>query len=181
MKIITVIFLFLIGCVSAQKHAGVAKYNLSTVESLRLGEQTTSDVLAILGAPNEKVDLSKIPQVRKIGTVWQYNEGEYPRISVFFENNILKSVTWKVRDSDPEQSIDVVKKRYPYKWRISVVPPSTAHSSPEICRLTDSVSSLSFDVRASVRQVTLITRSLPHNSSNASFEAWKADLCGFLK
>jgi hypothetical protein len=137
--------------------------------------------LAILGAPSEKFDLSKIPQARKTGIVWQYNEAGYPRISIFFESGVVKSVTWKVRDGDLEQNVDVVKKRYSEKWRVSVVPPSTAHSQPETCRLTSMPSRLSVDLRASVRQVTSITRSLDISSSDAPFEAWQADLCGFLK
>lgn len=181
MKIITVVFLFLIGCVNTQKHTTPAKLSLSVVESLKIGKQTMKDVTTILGEPTERIDLSKIPRAQKMGTVWQYNEGEYPRISLFFENDIVKSVTWKVHDGDLEQSMDVVKKRYPYNWRISVVPPSTAHASPEICRLTDKGSGLSIDVRASVRQVTSITRSLSNNSPGASFEAWQSDICEFLR
>jgi len=181
MKIITIFFLFLVGCVSLQKKTSPAKFDLSTVESLKLGEQRMNDVLTILGAPTEKIDLSKIPQAQKMGVVWQYNEGKYPRLSAFFENDILKSVTWKVRDGDLEQSVDVIKKRYPYKWRIDIVPPSTAHSSPEVCRLSDAISGFSFDVRASIRQVTLITRSIPGSLSNTSFKAWQTSLCEFLK
>ena len=137
--------------------------------------------MAILGTPSEKFDLSKITQARKAGIVWQYNEAALPRISVFFETGVVKSVTWKVRDGDPEQNVEVVKKRYSEKWRVSVVPPGTVHSQPEICRLTSVTSGLSVDVRAPLRQVTSITRSLSLSSADASFETWQADLCGFLK
>jgi hypothetical protein len=173
--------IFLNGCVSLQRHAESARFSLSAVDSLKLGEQKMDDVLTILGTPSEKFDLSKVPQAQKAGIVWQYNEADFSRISVFFEAGIVKSVTWKVRDGDPEQNVEVVKKRYPEKWRVSVMPPSTVHSQPEICRLTGVTSGLSVDVRAPIRQVTSITRSLSHSSTEASFETWQADICGFLK
>jgi hypothetical protein len=182
MKIFAIITLTLIiGCISSQQRTESARFSLSTIDSLRLGEQKMDDVLTILGAPSEKIDLSKIPQARKAGVVWQYDEAEFPRISVFFQDSVIKSVTWKVRDGDPEQSMEVVKRRYSETWRVSVVPPSTAHSQPEICRLTSVTSGRSVDVRAPLRQVTSITRSLSISSTESSFETWQADVCGFLK
>ncbi len=181
MRIIAIIVLFFLNaCVTPQPHVESAKFTLSSLDSLKLGEQKMDDVLVILGVPSEKFDLSKIPQARKAGIVWQYNEADFPRISVFFEAGVVKSVTWKVHDGDPEQDVAVVKKRYFEKWRVSVVPPSTAHSQPEICRLTSVASGLSVDVRAPLRQVTSITRSLSLGSTDASFEKWQSDLCGFL-
>ena len=182
MKTFAIISLiFLIGCVSSQQHGESARFSLSAIDSLKLGEQKMDDVLAILGTPSEKFDLSKINQARKAGIVWQYNEADFPRISVFFEADVVKSVTWKVRDGDLEQNVEVVKKRYSEKWLVTVMPPGTAHSQPEICRLTSVTSGLSVDVRAPLRQVTSIARSLSLSSPDASFEAWQADLCGFLK
>lgn len=179
MRIIAMIFL--VGCASSQQHVESVRFNLATIDSLKLGEQKMDDVLAILGTPSEKIDLSKITQVRKTGIVWQYNEANFPRISIFFETGVMKSVTWKVRDGDLEQNAEMVKKRYSEKWHVSVVPPDTAHSQTEICRLTSLTSGVSIDVRASLKQVTSITRSLSLDSTNISFAKWQADLCGFLK
>lgn len=182
MRIVAIISLiFLIGCVSSQKHAEPARFSLSAIDAMKLGKQKMDDVLTVLGAPSEEIDLSKIAQARKEGIVWQYNETDFPRISVFFDAGVVKSVTWTVRDGDPEQNVEVVKKRYSEKWRVSVVPPSTFHSPPEICRLTSVTSGLSVDVRAHLRQVISITRSLSLSSTDASFETWQSDLCGFLK
>lgn len=182
MRVIAIISLiFFIGCVSSQQHAESARFSLSATDSLKLGKQKMEDVSAVLGIPSEKFDLSNLTQARQTGIVWQYNEAELPRISVFFEAGVVKSVTWKVRDGDPEQNVEMVKKRYSGPWRVSIVPPGAVHSQPEICRLTSVASGLSVDVRVPLRQVTSITRSLSLSSTDVSFATWQADLCGFLR
>ncbi len=174
--------LFLGGCITSQTSMSVKKFDLSKVDSLKLGEQKAHEVLQILGPPIEKIELSKLPQAQNNGTVWQYDEDRHPRISIFFKSDIVQSVTWKVHDGDSEQDVNVVKRRYSKKWKIVIVPPGTPHTSPEICKLISQVDGVSIDIRASVKRVTVITRwNVEGIVSEKPVENWQSDLCDFLK
>jgi hypothetical protein len=127
--------IFLFGCTSPGPIAPIPKthFALTKARLIRPGISKKTDVLALLGQPAGRSDLSQATPMRLYSEAWSYLEAPFmaeDRITVEFpyHSEIVRAVGWDVRDGEPEQSLKVAKAAFPNaKFKVQKMPDINPH------------------------------------------------------
>ena len=104
-------FFGVVGCQGLQTNSSHrSELSLSIAEEIHVGKTKQNEIIVRLGKPDRIIDL-KDTNLGGQGKIWAYFEGSVQsegRISFSFPSNseIVDSISWDVRASDPEQKLE---------------------------------------------------------------------------
>lgn len=175
------IILGIIGCQGLQTNTALRpELSLSMVKEIQVGKTKQSEIVSRLGKPDRVFDISQTNLGGK-GKIWAYLEGGFEsigRISLSFpaDSDIVDSVSWDVRDGDPEKNlenalsqfkgINFVKTR-PKAWE-------NPHSSPDEIFYEDSKTGIVIVYLQTPKRVAAISWVSPGRTTSSEPETMVA-------
>lgn len=160
------IVFIMVGCVRLQPTNSVKpEFSLQQVENIHVGETTQAEVLNLFGKPDRVIDLSQ-EKPKGQGTIWAYFAGEIKsvgRLSFSFSANTVESISWDVRDGDPEQDLNTALSQFKDSKFVKVFPKrwDNPHSSPDEVFFEDTKRGLTIIYLQTPKRVEAITWSSP--------------------
>lgn len=146
-------------------------FSLVQAEGIHAGEAKREEVLRRLGKPDRIIDLSQT-DLKEQGEVWAYFAGGVQsagRISLSFPANsdLVDSVSWDVRDGDPEQNLESALSRFKGATFVRRRPKywSNPHSSPDEVFYEDSKTGLTITYLQTPKEVTVISWVQPNRTT----------------
>ncbi len=156
--------------------------SLSTAQQMHVGQTKRDELVQRLGKPDRIIDLS-LTNLGGNGTIWAYFAGgdqSAGRLSFSFSANsdTVDSISFDVRDGDPEQNLEKALSRFkganfvktrPQKW-------DNPHSSPDEVFYQDSKTGLTVVYLQSPKQVVAISWWSPSRVTTSEPETTAAAL-----
>ena len=179
-------------CQSLQNMAGRrSELSLQFAKEQRIGVTKQGEILSLLGKPDRIFDMSET-NLGGNGKIWAYLAGGIQssgRISFSFPANsdIVDSITWDVRNGDPEQNLEIALSQFKDSKFIKTLPKywDNPHSSPDEVYYEDSNNGLTITYLKTPKRVTTISWVLSGRETtseldpiaNAPYPYCIADLC----
>ncbi len=171
----------IIGCQGLRtKTALRPELSLSLAKEIQVGRTKQNEVISRLGQPDRVLDMSQT-NLASNGKIWAYLEGGFEstgRISVSFptDSDIVDSVSWDVRDGDPEQKLENTFSRFKETSFVKTRPRvwENPHSSPDEIFYEDSKSGLTIVYLQTPRRVAAITWVSPNRATSSETETMAA-------
>lgn len=182
----------LAGCQGLQTSSTTRpELSLSIAEEMHVGKTKQSEILARLGTPDRIIDLNDT-NLGGQGKIWAYfADGirSAGRISFSFPANseIVDSISWDVREGDPEQKLDNALSRFKGANFVMARPKywDNPHASPDEVFYNDLKSGLTITYLKTPKEVISLSWELPGRTTtsesdpiaNAPYPYCIADLC----
>lgn len=145
---------FLAACTSLKTGTHNA-LSFNSIKKLTCGQDSEESVSSALGAPDKK-----IPMPESKEALWIYNDRKdgYSRVSMLFdEHKKLQSVTWLVREEEPEIQLEVSQRIFPEaKFVAEDAPWENPHSAPDQRFYSDEQKGVSITFRKARQEVESI-------------------------
>ncbi len=167
----------IVGCQGLQTRS-ISRPNLTLLlaEEIHVGKTTRADVLSRLGKPDRVIDLRQTDlKVRE--EIWAYFAGGIQstgRITLFFptSSDLVDSVSWDVRDGDPEQILTNALSRFKGRDLVRTRPKhwENPHSAPDEIFYEDSKTGLTIIYLQTPKRVTAISWALPDRTTTSDVD-----------
>ena len=202
MKLEIMLMLFFIGCGSLNPlKKENREYTFEEVRSIKVGQDSTKNILHKFGEPNEKLEIEEKNLGYKNGTQWTFDESDHSRFSTLIIEDVVQSISWEVKKNEPEEKIEFLLSKINRSWVVVPEPVINPHTMPMMCSLVDKKSGMRIEIHGYKKVVESFTRWNPklkvkeveknnkkpvfclagHCSSVSEPPEWKNNHCKFLE
>lgn len=128
-KLTTLVFsgivFIILGCSSLTKGPG-KEFGIEQFNRLMLGVDSKESIKKTVGSPSEVAT-----------DTWVYHVEGVPKLWLFFENDLLVSVSWSVWESDKVNEVRNLLEKFEGNWAVIKEPMANPHRAPSMCYLED--------------------------------------------
>jgi len=141
--------------------------SFDAIAKLVPGKTSKSELVKLLGKPDEVVDFKKVPNAKSTGREWAYRQKGQTRAAFIFEEGAdsITSWTWVLGEGDAEQDLKVAQGKFSNaKWDVATSEWVNPHAAPMECFYKDEVQGVSIRFNLVRRKVSSITRWNPERA-----------------